>query len=355
MINNMTAYLYRGDTPGKKKARDTLYQLATIDIGPKRFSEEINVIVASRFCGDIKYLLSRGSPLSNILACDTDEQSRVMAASYGVPISPHPDIADTMRWAHQQYGDKVATVNFDLCHTVLKVDLLEKVLEYTPISTTVLYTFMRGRADKMHSQQERLDYLSRNIRANIRYTNYQSNSDGNVGSPMCAAILNSIGESWFWDGEKDMAKIEIVDLNFKKHIYPIAKPKTKLKSDPEINFIRLPPPGISVFAQTPTPDKTQSQPYPQPFLKTDLLQTDLDRHIETVLLEQITNQRKKLNTDSVSIGPILAEKLLGLSMPDIIVSVQKSSKLWLFPSTASYDPIIVAADDPYCSYHQKTV
>src|ERR1700678_3345278 len=97
------AYTYRGDTPGKQRARDALYQLATIDVGPKRFSEEINVIVASRFCGDVKYLLARGSVPSNILACDTDELSRVAAASHQVLISPHPDIIDTMRWADEQY------------------------------------------------------------------------------------------------------------------------------------------------------------------------------------------------------------------------------------------------------------
>jgi hypothetical protein len=346
------AYTYRGDTPGKQRARDVLYQLATVDVGPKRFSEEINVIVASRFCGDVKYLLARGSLPSNILACDTDELSRAAATSHGVSVSPHPDIIDTMRWAYEQYRDRIATLNFDLCHTILRVDLLEEALRYTPTKTTALYTFMRGR-DGMNSLQERLGYLTRNIRANIRYLNYQSNTKDNAGSPMCIAAITAIGDSWFWDGKREPAKVKITDLANKKQLYLVSDPK----SEPEITFTRLPPPGISV-SHPPLPKiipeiiipLVKIVEEPKPVL---LPQTDNDRKIEAILLEQIARKRKVLGTDSVCIGAIFTSRLFGLPTQEVFLAVQKSSKLRLFPSSASPNPIIVAADDPYCRYHQN--
>jgi hypothetical protein len=237
--------VYRGDTPAKQMARQTGYQLAIGDIGTKRFSKEPHIVVSSQHCGDIvNYLFPRGILPANILACDIDPLAMVAADKLGVVLSPHPDIRDTVQWAREKYGERIATLNFDLCHTVLRVDLLEEALRHTPIKTPVLYTFVRGRSDKMQSQQERLKHLTKNIRANIQYLNYQSSDDTTIGSPMCMAVLNAIGDSWFWGDERDLTRIKIVDLDTNKQLHLASK--VDMKPEPKVVFTKLPPLGISI-------------------------------------------------------------------------------------------------------------
>jgi hypothetical protein len=154
--------VYAGNSPEKEFARAHHYGSLYRRLGRARFTSRYHIVIASRECGDIHYLLPLGVPKNRIIACDTDKFARMAARKLGVIVSPEPDIEDTIIWAYQQYGNKIASINVDLCGTVLTgAPIVDNVLSHSPRYSDVYFTFMRAR-DGMRPKK-RLAYLTRHI------------------------------------------------------------------------------------------------------------------------------------------------------------------------------------------------
>lgn len=125
--------LYQGFSPQKTMARSTAYS----QIPRSKFYSGKRVVIASRECGDIQWLLDCGISPSNIIACDLDYGAIQAARKFRVRISPHDSIEATTEWALRTFGKD-------------GIPPLRTVLEHRCRSERkfpVFYTFMRGRRD----------------------------------------------------------------------------------------------------------------------------------------------------------------------------------------------------------------
>src|ERR1700676_4106432 len=88
--------IYHGNkslpSPGKEAARAVGYD----DIPRHKFYQGYHIVIASRECGDIKYLLNNGVSPKQIIACDMDPKALSAARKLGVVIAGHPRIASSI-------------------------------------------------------------------------------------------------------------------------------------------------------------------------------------------------------------------------------------------------------------------
>lgn len=134
-----TVYGGKNESPGKAAARTWAYA----NVPRSSLYTKKHIVIASRDCGDIRYLLSLGVPAENIIACDIDPQAMQTAAGFGVQLSPHPRIEDTVRWAISS-GHDVCSVNVDLCCSMLVAAPIVATVLAERIPLTML-TYLRGR------------------------------------------------------------------------------------------------------------------------------------------------------------------------------------------------------------------
>lgn len=182
--------LYQGFSPQKTMARSTAYS----QIPRSKFYSGKHVVIASRECGDIRWLLDCGISPSNIIACDLDYAAIQAARKFRVRISPHESIEATAEWALRTFGKEVASINVDLCVSLkYGIPPLRTVLEHRFRSERkfpVFYTFMRGRRDGMTNDGARHVRLvfgvGNAIRLWIPYTSFTQESQG---SPMCMTVF----------------------------------------------------------------------------------------------------------------------------------------------------------------------
>ncbi len=151
----------KNESPGKAMARTWGYA----NVPRSSLYSKTHIVIASRDCGDIKFLLSLGVPAEHIIACDIDTVALVEASRYGVQISPHPRIEDTVRWALDT-GYDVYSVNVDLCCSLLEAAPTVATIVSERIPLTLL-TYRRGRDlsvirsyPGLTSDEARLAYLT---------------------------------------------------------------------------------------------------------------------------------------------------------------------------------------------------
>lgn len=201
----MRTGIYSGNSPAKTLVRMETYGWLLREVEPYRFASGYHIVIASRDCGDIRFLLSCGVNPRGIIACDLDPVARNLARGYGVIVSPEPSIEETVPWAVRTYGAKhIASINVDLCSPLRSwgrangAAILKDVLDETPLNTTVFYTFYRSRDgiyDHPGSLRKRLIYLRRIIGEGEviqKSYAYQSRTFNRpVGSPFCTIILTT--------------------------------------------------------------------------------------------------------------------------------------------------------------------
>jgi hypothetical protein len=201
----MRSGIYSGNSPGKTIVRAESYGWLLRKIGEERFLSGYHIVIASRDCGDIDFLLLAGVDPQHIIACDLDPVARNLAKGYGAIISPHPSIEETVPWAVQTYGARnIASINIDLCSPLRSwgrangAAVLKSVLDETPLRATVFFTFYRSRDgiyDHPRSLRKRLIYLRRIIGDGEiiqKAFPYQSRTQNRpVGSHFCTLILTA--------------------------------------------------------------------------------------------------------------------------------------------------------------------
>ena len=150
------------ESPGKSMARTWVYS----HIPRWALYTMYHVVIASRDCGDIRFLLSLGVHADHIIACDLDPVAREEAAKFGVIVSPHPDIVATAKWACDAYP--VFSINVDLCCSLL--DAAPIVAEALKVRAPLtMLTYRRGRdrtvldmcTSDVSSDEKRMAYLKR--------------------------------------------------------------------------------------------------------------------------------------------------------------------------------------------------
>lgn len=178
------------ESPAKMRVRAMGY----VSIGRQLWTTA-HVVIASKDCGDIKFLLSMGVSPTLIVACDVDPKAREAAAQYGVVISPHPRIEDTVEWAYSM-GYNIGSVNIDLCETMLNctpvVASVHATIRRLGIKCVVMYTFARHRdATVLHTfpylspEGARLAYMcAAGVPGPTIMDGYQSYTWSSIGSPM---------------------------------------------------------------------------------------------------------------------------------------------------------------------------
>lgn len=180
--------MYSGVSPQKSEARAWAYN----HVEKNSFFNKTHIVIASRECGDIKWLLEHGVSKDKILSCDTDSIARATSKKYGVQQSPYQTIEGTVAWFAKNYGtNALASVNVDLCKTLPKGgEILNKVIEYVPMSVPVFFTFCRYR-DRMHSSAERMRYFRKRIYSEVtpKIKEYQSITKDSIGSPMTVVVI----------------------------------------------------------------------------------------------------------------------------------------------------------------------
>jgi hypothetical protein len=196
---------YSGNSPAKTIVRRESYDWLLRRFGENRFLSGYHIVIASRDCGDIDFLITVGVDPKHIIACDLDPVARNLAEGYDVIISPYPSIEETVPWAVRTYGARnIASINVDLCSPLRSrgrangVATLKEVLDETPLAATVFYTFYRSRDgiyDRPRSLRKRLIYLRKIIgKGEIiqQAYPYQSKTYNRpIGSPFCTLILTS--------------------------------------------------------------------------------------------------------------------------------------------------------------------
>lgn len=196
---------YSGNSPGKSDVRAWAYNHVQKKMGA-RFYTGTHIVISSKECGDIRYLVEHNVPKSNIIACDTDIEARRAALSWGVRLSNKEAIHETTEAFAE---DNLASVNVDLCNPlpysmhilIYTLNALKRCKHKVP----VLYTFLKGRDDMRGDWngeetqrdayiEDRLSGLLTGVTKRmyskvIAYRNYQSNTYNRYGSPMRVAIL----------------------------------------------------------------------------------------------------------------------------------------------------------------------
>lgn len=192
--------MYAGNSPQKAARRADAYG----GLSRQDFLRKLHIVIASRDCGDIKFLLEHGVPADNIIACDIDSRAMVEAHHLGVQRSPYPDIVHTVVWALKEYGARaIASINIDLCDSLRStLSILLQILGWLDSTRgnniTVWLTFSRGRQDGFRSEQARRTYLGIHTPSEwiiTEYQTYQSWSYLTKGYPMCLAQFNSTTRS----------------------------------------------------------------------------------------------------------------------------------------------------------------
>jgi hypothetical protein len=201
----MRSGIYSGNSPGKTIVRAESYGWLLRKLGEDRFLSGYHLVIASRDCGDIDFLLTCGVNPRHIIACDLDPVARNLAKGHGVIVSPEPSIEETVPCAVRIYGARnIASINVDLCSPLRSwgrangAAILKSVLDETPLSTVVFFTFYRSRDgiyDRPHSLRKRLIYLRQIIGQDEiiqKAYPYQSRTRNRpVGSPFCTLILTA--------------------------------------------------------------------------------------------------------------------------------------------------------------------
>ncbi len=182
----MSVYGGKNVSPGKAMARTWFYS----HIPRGSLYSGMHIVIASRDCGDIKYLLSIGVNADQIIACDIDPLARIEASKYGVIVSDYPRIEDTVRWAQAVYGNRLISVNVDLCCSLLNAaesaaEVLEARIPFTSL------TYQRGRDRRLldeynftgiDTESARLMYLRSKTKlmesGNIEYQSFTRTSIG---------------------------------------------------------------------------------------------------------------------------------------------------------------------------------
>ena len=156
----------KNESPGKHRVRSWEYSLLK---RPDLYTKH-HIVIASKDCGDIRYLLSLGVAPSKIIACDIDPAARVKAKEFGVVVSPYPSVQDTVLWAIAS-GFKIASINVDLCASLVEAcPILAPVLDAATClqaaACLVFFTYRRGRDaavlrrySKLHADDARKLYL----------------------------------------------------------------------------------------------------------------------------------------------------------------------------------------------------
>lgn len=186
--------MYSGNSPAKSVARTIGYDHVLANHGYRRFVDGVHVVIASRDCGDIRYLVEHNVLPKNIVACDIDVEARKSAQAWGVLVSQLPTIEETVS-VLPATDAKVSSINVDLCLTLKNgLPILIEVLESAHSMKnrpTILFTFQRCR-DDMSSSLERYKALTKSVRfyrKKVRFHNYVSSSYNSKGSPMCLAMM----------------------------------------------------------------------------------------------------------------------------------------------------------------------
>lgn len=192
-----------GRSPEKERVRTLAYS----KVSPKGWRDGYHIVIASRECGDIKYLLSMGVSPQKIVACDIDPIARKNARKLGVVISASPDIVQTVRLMLVYAGrENIASINVDLCgqvHMVSQIltEIFEAALPFGGIhqDTQVFTTYSRNRNKDGINGAKKQEYYSKLFKTMnhlyrrgkpVAFDNYQSwTVQGGSGTPMCMAIL----------------------------------------------------------------------------------------------------------------------------------------------------------------------
>ncbi len=175
----------------KARVRAQYYSIPT----HQRFYEGKHIAIASRDCGDIKYLLAHGVAPANIIVCDRDPIAQIACKRdypglTWAPSPKHRDIVDTVQWAVDTFGAQaIATVNVDLCESLATtLPVLQAVFETgLALSTVVALTYARGR-DKGETATSRLATLDRECEGRTDHWDYVSYRGTEVFYPMGVAV-----------------------------------------------------------------------------------------------------------------------------------------------------------------------
>lgn len=186
--------LFTGMSPTKTAVRAESYSA----VARRDFYSKVHIVIASRECGDIKFLLAHGVQPNKIVACDLDPIAVEEARKLGVTISPHGDIRETVVWAFREYGKKnIASINVDLCCGLWDgMPILRGVLDLGVNKTIkVFFTYRRGRRDGFKSDEgrniflrggTRTDKFRREVTKILPYFSWHKTS---TGSAMGVAIF----------------------------------------------------------------------------------------------------------------------------------------------------------------------
>lgn len=177
------------ESPGKTAARARSYaSISRVDMYSK-----YHIVIASRECGDIKFLLNHGVAKKKIIATDIDTIALERARSFGVKIFPVDNIVDTVLYA-KRHEFPLASINCDLCFSLVNgLPILKRVLAANHFlgSVPVFFTFMIGRRDGMNSTKKRISLLEDTIfpftkKETIKYTSWTREAQG---SSMMTVII----------------------------------------------------------------------------------------------------------------------------------------------------------------------
>ncbi len=186
---------FSGISPEKSRVRAAAYSY----LSKKQFYTRIHVVIASRECGDIHYLLQHKVPAKNIIACDTDPLAVEAARELGVPAFQE-DIRATAKWAVDKYKSKVASLNIDLCNSVNKgAPILREIVGGLPwigFPAKVFFTYARYHDGRCNGDRERLAIAREAAYCNQSKANilaempYQSWTATSKGSPMTTMVFS---------------------------------------------------------------------------------------------------------------------------------------------------------------------
>lgn len=188
----------RAESVGKIAARAFAYS----SIPRRDFWGKKHLVIASRRCGDIRFLLSCGVPRQHIIACDIDRVAYLSAKRLQVSALLLP-IEEVVRLGSGCL-QHLASINIDLCSSLVNgLPILLKVLEHVPQTYrgAIFFTFERAFDQRygFRSTRERIRYLSERLKS-INYHKsaneiirdsfeYQSFTKTGHGSPMIMANL----------------------------------------------------------------------------------------------------------------------------------------------------------------------
>lgn len=185
---------YAGNSPQKSARRAEAYS----SLSRQDFLTKKHIVIASRDCGDIKFLQEHGIPNDNIIACDIDQVAVDKARKLGIRHAFNADIVDTVDATIKIFGHhKIATINVDLCSGIrvgiVSLTKIIRLLDWISCNNKIEVWLTFCRRDKLNDKQ-RIKIIKNNISNNwkVRYNYYQSwTATKKVGSPMCLLQLST--------------------------------------------------------------------------------------------------------------------------------------------------------------------